>query len=815
MGDDRSGGDAGEQSGASGAARRQTGSLISMRPLPLAFKRGEGRMSLRRKLVHMWRYGLYHPDEDLLGVIDAAADSLVTQIMAAEAVLTGSRLAQLQEIRSELDAELADAVPELAVLLGIEAKINALYPPAMQRRRAWMIEERFQRVAPGQAADYWAADRVEADLNEERGDRIRRSDDAVARATARQTAAASAAAEADAAFQSAETAYAEARGAVSGDDEAVNPRLDRLAELRCSAPEDDSERAALEQEVGPLLDARDARDSATVARDSAAADRARADRALEAAKLDRELVTARCDLAAAEARLRGVERAARETQSGSSGADGQKLVETARGEVAAARTRADAAAAAVEVHAAALPEGAAEADAGGEDEAEAAGGSAPAGEAGGSGTVAAPGAAGGSGGGGRIPPDADAHTLLGYIHNSYLMGIAREKAVRDLMRWLMMRFWTANLFLVAGLFVIWGAIELASRQFENLLALVVGLFFLAAVGRIGATMSVVQRLQRAVASNVLARDPILELTRLRTGKNGINLALFSGGVFALLMYAFIASGIPALIGLDEGLAPTLARVEQQERRQARAEALNSELSQAALRVADAQRRLEEAEEARDAADGAAEGNPPADGNATGTGAPTTTSGDSEALLGTARQELAQATANLNDVLARRQAAASAADAEQAQAAPAASGGTKLRLAVPDRPMTREQLIARRQAEALHAAERRRLLAEQAEHRNGLLHHVRDFFLGTPDPEGRAERDRQEEHQAQCKATEACDPFRQLSDALGLAGRLDFFKLLIWAFLAGFAERLVPDVLDSIANRGARRRRRQDEGEDPA
>gem|GEM_PF-3345056 len=799
-----------------------------MRPLPLAFKRGEGRLSLRRKLVHMWRYGIYHPDEDLLGVIDAAADSLVTQIMAAEAVLTGSRLVRLREIREELDLELADPVPELAVLLGIEAKINALYPPAMQRRRAWMIEERFQRVAPGQAADYWAADRVEADLDEERGDRIRRSDDAVARATARRTAAAAAAAAADAALEAAESAFAEARGGVAGDDDSVGAKVDRLKELRGSASEDDPERSALEEEAGALLDAGEARDRATAERDAAAAEKARADWALEAARLDRELVTARCDLAAAEARLRGAERAARESRSGTAGAEGQKLVESARGEVTAARTRADAAAAAVEVNAAAAPEGEAVPSAADEPDAESSGQDAGSSESGeqdggdpGTPAAGAAAAAAGAGGGARIPPDADAHTLLGYIHNSYLMGIAREKAVRDLMRWLMMRFWTANLFLVAGLFFIWGVIELASSQFENLLALVVGLFFLAAVGRIGATMSVVQRLQRAVASNVLARDPILELTRLRTGKNGINLALFSGGVFAILMYAFIASGIPALVGLDEGLAPTLARVEQQERQEARAEALNSELNQAALRVADAQRRVEEAEQARDSAAaagaGADDGGTADDGNAIGTGTQAATAPeDSESLLATAREELAQATANLNEVIARRQAATSAADA---QAGPAAAGGgdsAKLGLDVPDTPLTREQLAARRQAEALHRAERQRLFAEQAEHRNGLLHHVRDFFLGTPDPEGRAERNRAEEHQAQCKATEACDPFRQLSEALGLAGRLDFFKLLIWAFLAGFAERLVPDVLDSIANRAARRRRRLDgQAEEPA
>jgi hypothetical protein len=43
-------------------------------------------------------------------------------------------------------------------------------------------------------------------------------------------------------------------------------------------------------------------------------------------------------------------------------------------------------------------------------------------------------------------------------------------------------------------------------------------------------------------------------------------------------------------------------------------------------------------------------------------------------------------------------------------------------------------------------------------------------------------------------------FGALANALGLLTVPDLFKMLIWAFIAGFAEQLVPDMLDSIATR---------------
>src|SRR6185436_17745702 len=119
---------------------------ISTRPLPLP-RPGHGGGWFRR-LSLAWRYGWAHPDEDLLGVIDAAGDALRAQMASARAVLSGNALQKAIEIEKELEEELCQDVPGLATLLGFEARINALYPPAIQRRRAWMLRERFERVAP-------------------------------------------------------------------------------------------------------------------------------------------------------------------------------------------------------------------------------------------------------------------------------------------------------------------------------------------------------------------------------------------------------------------------------------------------------------------------------------------------------------------------------------------------------------------------------------------------------------------------------------------------------------------------------------------
>ena len=786
-------------------ARRRFGSLISMRPLPLRFRHGDPPPGWFAKLVHKWRYGITHPDEDLLGVIDAAADSLLTQIMSAEAELSGTRLEKLKDVRRELDEELSDDVPELAVLLGIEAKINALYPPRIQRRRAWMIRERFERVASGHAAEYWAVERVAVDLSEEHGDRLRRADNSVAQAAAAAASAAAALAAAEQRATEAETAEAGARAAVAGTDDEVAAQIDQLKQLRETAAEDDPERVRLTGLVGALLDGQTEAASAAAARDAATADKALADWRAEAARLDRDLVSARCDFESAQNRLNGAERAAREGRAGGGAAGAQQVIENARSEVESARARVDAAATAVHTHAAAAPAGAepspavaaeeSETEQAGEPQASAAGGG------GGGGTPPpAAGATGGTGGG--FAPDADAQTLLGYIHSSYLMSIAREKAVRDLMRWLMMRFWSANFILLGILLAVWFIVERSGSELRSLIGLALGLCLVAAIGRVGATMSVVQRLQRSVTGNVLAQDPILDLTRLRTGKNGINLALFSGAVFALLMYAFFASGIPSQLGFDDGVAPALASVQEVEQREAEQRVRTENIARSAAAAAEQAERVRHLEQRVQAADEPDGATPSSDQGNEAVPANGVAASDEDAAQ--LRDQLDEERLRLEE---RQRSTVELASTEASGTDQPPSGGNEPPPgdAVPTDPPANASVDSNAIGEAPPPdnAQANAAAGDNVQATDGNGQADAD---GPKTPEGSAAAGGED---GQCNAKDDCDPFVRLTAALGLAEREDFFKLLIWAFLAGFAERLVPDALDTIANRTGRRRRRQE------
>ncbi len=313
----------------------------------------------------------------------------------------------------------------------------------------------------------------------------------------------------------------------------------------------------------------------------------------------------------------------------------------------------------------------------------------------------------------------EVQALLGYVHSSYLLSIAREKAVRDLKRWLLMRFWFFLAGSVLTLAALGGILVLAGTA--QYWGLALGLFLVAIAGRMGATTSVIRRMQTAISGNVLARDPILELTALRTGKNEISLALLTSSIFALLLYAFFLTGVPHMLGFQDGIFPRSATAE---------------------RVATGESAVEE---------------PQADASAT--------QNESEPAAAAGGQNVAAAVPDAG-AGAPGNGAEPAADANAFAVVEANLAGAT----APGRPVPPAAGTAEAAKPPLSAAQ----AADDTANR---------------------------ELKLTCGPGVDCNPFDNLATLLGLIDASDFFKLLIWAFVAGFAERFVPDVLDRVVARG--------------
>lgn len=153
---------------------------------------------------------------------------------------------------------------------------------------------------------------------------------------------------------------------------------------------------------------------------------------------------------------------------------------------------------------------------------------------------------------------ADIGSMLCTIHNDYIFEIERERSVRRLKIFLFV-----VVILISLILVLFSAGEL---PFMSLLASpytsgawrsgMTAIFF---SGVIGAFISIIQRMQTAVAKDALASDAIQDLAGLTFGYVGIGLALLSGGIFAEIIYLFMKSQIFSnLIGGDGVLFPSFS-----------------------------------------------------------------------------------------------------------------------------------------------------------------------------------------------------------------------------------------------------------------
>ncbi len=97
------------------------------------------------------RHGPEPCEHELTPVIDAVADTLRTHLASARAILPAQFHSRVDSLSRKLDAAVAGELPDFAAVLGVDAALNALYPPALAARRLWIIHDRFKRVAAQQA----------------------------------------------------------------------------------------------------------------------------------------------------------------------------------------------------------------------------------------------------------------------------------------------------------------------------------------------------------------------------------------------------------------------------------------------------------------------------------------------------------------------------------------------------------------------------------------------------------------------------------------------------------------------------------------
>lgn len=119
-------------------------------------------------------------------------------------------------------------------------------------------------------------------------------------------------------------------------------------------------------------------------------------------------------------------------------------------------------------------------------------------------------------------------SLLDTIHANYVLNEGRENLIMRLKRVIFLIFCVVTL-----------SFCLAVRYKCPLVAYGAIILF----GMLGAIMSIIRRLQTAVQDDAMADDGIHELMNLEKGHFGILSSVFSGGIFALLFYFLVISGL--------------------------------------------------------------------------------------------------------------------------------------------------------------------------------------------------------------------------------------------------------------------------------
>ncbi len=124
-----------------------------------------------------------------------------------------------------------------------------------------------------------------------------------------------------------------------------------------------------------------------------------------------------------------------------------------------------------------------------------------------------------------------ARSMLDTIHANYGVNFDREVLIRRLMR------------IVAALGFVLIAVTLLLAREVLPFAAQQGLVMITIIGMAGATISTIQRLQKATSRDAMVDDGIFELMSLRIGWVSVLMSIGIGGVSALFIYALVSAGL--------------------------------------------------------------------------------------------------------------------------------------------------------------------------------------------------------------------------------------------------------------------------------